>query len=345
MCDSIMLSKAGNDSAGQSMSPISAVKKQKKPYIKPEIQPCKSGYVKSPLNYIGGKYKILNQIMPLFPNKIKCFVDLFAGGCNVGINATAEKIMFNDNLVYLMELYTELQRNSIGRTLEHIQNQINAFELSKENESGYKKLRTYYNNTKNPLDLLVLVSYSFNHQIRFNNSHEFNNPFGKNRSSYNSNIERNLINFIKILKAKKTSFSTNSFEEFDFKPLSSEDFVYCDPPYLITTGTYNDGKRGFKGWADIEELKLLDILDRLSAKGVNFALSNVIKHKGKENHILKDWLQNNKGYRINYIDKNYANSNYQTIDKGKDSSTEVLITNYTPTHRPGANLQLVPNHI
>lgn len=37
-------------------------------------------FIKSPLNYIGGKYKILNQILPLFPKKINNFVDLFTRG-------------------------------------------------------------------------------------------------------------------------------------------------------------------------------------------------------------------------------------------------------------------------
>jgi site-specific DNA-adenine methylase len=34
-------------------------------------------YLKSPLNYIGGKQKILAQILPLFPAQINQFVDLF----------------------------------------------------------------------------------------------------------------------------------------------------------------------------------------------------------------------------------------------------------------------------
>lgn len=37
-------------------------------------------YLKNPFNYIGGKYKLLPQILPLFPKKIDKFVDLFGGG-------------------------------------------------------------------------------------------------------------------------------------------------------------------------------------------------------------------------------------------------------------------------
>ena len=38
--------------------------------------------IQSPLNYTGGKYKLLPQILPLFPKDIDVFVDLFCGGCN-----------------------------------------------------------------------------------------------------------------------------------------------------------------------------------------------------------------------------------------------------------------------
>lgn len=287
-------------------------------------------YLKSPLNYIGGKYKTLGQIIPLFPDKIGNFVDLFAGGCNVGINIDAENITLNDNLIYLIELYKQLQQYPTAFTLNHIYSQIAKFELSKENDHGYKCLRECYNEYKNPLDLLVLISYSFNHQIRFNNNHKFNNPFGRNRSSYNKNIERNLEKFINIIKKKKIQFSCSSFEDFDYSTLNSQDFVYCDPPYLITTGSYNDGKRGFKGWTEQEEVSLLSLLDHLGTKNIKFALSNVIKHKGKENDILSNWLKRNEKYHISFIDKDYSNSNYQSLNKNKNSSIEVLITNYTP---------------
>ena len=49
-------------------------------------------YIKSPLNYTGGKYKLLNSLFDIFPNNINTFVDLFAGGFNVGINVNANKI-------------------------------------------------------------------------------------------------------------------------------------------------------------------------------------------------------------------------------------------------------------
>ena len=45
--------------------------------------------IKSPLNYTGGKYKLLPQILPLMPDKFDIFVDLFTGGANVIVNINA----------------------------------------------------------------------------------------------------------------------------------------------------------------------------------------------------------------------------------------------------------------
>jgi DNA adenine methylase len=287
-------------------------------------------FIKSPLNYIGGKYKILSQIIPLFPKEIDCFVDLFTGGGNIGININAKKIILNDNLVYLIDLYKLFQKMSIEDILNYINKQINTYNLSLTNVEGYKNIRNFYNKTKNPLDLFVLISYSFNHQIRFNNNHDFNNPFGKERSHFNSSIKNNLENFIQALKNKNIELYAKKFDEFDFTKLNGNDFVYCDPPYLITTGTYNDSKRGFTGWGLIEENMLLTILKKLDNNNIKFALSNVLEHKGKSNNILKEWLKKNEHFIVTNINMNYSNSNYQTKIKNKMTTQEVLITNYLP---------------
>lgn len=287
-------------------------------------------YVCSPLNYIGGKYKLLPQLLPLFPKNIHTFVDLFCGGCNVGINTEAQFIVFNDNLSYLIDLYHEFQTHDPDYIFTHIENQIALFNLSLTNEEGYRKIRELYNSQRNPLDLFVLTAYSFNHQIRFNNSHKFNNPFGKDRSCYNSRMKYNLNEFLKAIHKKKAKFCCKEFTNYDFSNLNENDYVYCDPPYLITTGTYNDGKRGFSGWSEKEELLLLEILSSLNNKGVKFGLSNVLTHKANHNHLLVNWIEKNN-FIITHLHKDYSNSNYHIINRKKDSTDEVLVTNYQPT--------------
>lgn len=270
----------------------------------------------------------MKQILPLFPKEINTFIDFFAGGCNIGLNVKAQQTICNDNLKFLVEMYQKFQQYNVSEILQRIDNQINNFELSLTNEEGYKKMREHYNQDKNPLDLFVLVAFSFNHQIRFNNSHEFNNPFGRERSSFNDTMRANLMQFVRKIQTANIQFTCFDFDKFDFSILSENDFVYCDPPYLISLGTYNDGKRGFTGWNETQEYKLLAILENLHQRNTRFVLSNFLQHKGKENDILINWLNKNNYLKINYLRADYSNSNYQTLVREKNASVEVLITNY-----------------
>lgn len=283
-------------------------------------------YICSPMNYIGGKYKLLPQIEPKFPKDINIFFDMFCGGGNVGINASAKKVYFNDNLSYLIDLYRCFSKEETSFVIDHVNKRISEFGLSLTNTGGFNSLRALYNKERNPLDLFVLVAYSFNHQIRFNNDHQFNCPFGKDRSCYNPRIEANLINFVDRLHSIDHEFLSSNFDELDMGFLGKSDFVYCDPPYLITTGSYNDGKRGFTGWGKLEEAKLLKILKELDSRGVRFALSNVIDHKGRRNEMLADWVKEND-FCVHYLAKDYRNSNYHTQNIGV--TQEVLVTNYS----------------
>jgi len=126
------------------------------------------------------------------------------------------------------------------------------------------------------------------------------------------------------MKHKNLEFYTRDFREMPFSELAVRDFIYCDPPYLITTGTYNDGKRGFHDWTETEEKDLYAVLDEAHKKNIRFALSNVFAHKNQENRILQNWA---KKYHVHYINADYSNCNYQS--KQRDSKTvEVLVTNY-----------------
>ena len=286
-------------------------------------------YIKSPLNYIGGKYKILNQIIPKFPKKINTFVDLFGGGFNVGINVNANNLIYNDVIEPLCELINYFYDNTADDVISKLERNIKENNLTKENLEAFKKLRNKYNhyNYENEedrvLDFYTLILYSFNYQIRFNQSMEYNTPFGKNRSSYNLNTKKNIKSFIDKLNKINLSITKKRFIDFDFSSLGKDDFVYCDPPYLITTGSYNDGNRGIKDWTIDDEKKLLNILDDLNSRGVKFALSNVLVANDKKNDVLTEW---SKKYTVYIIKNTFNNSNYRR--KSKDDAIEVLITNY-----------------
>ncbi len=287
-----------------------------------------NNYIKSPMNYTGGKYKLLPQILPLFPTEINTFVDLFTGGGNIAVNVNANKIIANDNETHVIDIYKAFQNgyDSVEGIINAIESYIAKYNLSIDNTEGFNKLRNDYNS--NPFKsnyitstvLYVLICYSFNHQFRFNSKGEFNMPFGKNRSQWNDTMKKNLINFHKAITEKNIIFTNKDFNELKIDKLSSNDFVYCDPPYLITCATYNEKD----GWNENSERKLLELLDKLNSQSVKFALSNVLFSKGKTNDILIEWSQK---YNVHHLDYTYQNCNYHTKDK-ESKPDEVLITNY-----------------
>ena len=276
--------------------------------------------IKSPLNYIGGKYRLLPQILPLFPDRINTFVDIFSGGLDVSLNIQANRIICNDINNYVIGLFEYFQHNTIEEIIDEIQRIINEYRLTKQNIEGYYRLREDYNRNRSPLHLFLLVCFGFNHQFRFNSNGEFNNPFGKDRSSYNANTERNLR--LMHERLQNIELHTGNFRDFNTRFMVKGDFLYADPPYLISCGSYNDGKRGFEGWNENDDIALFKKLDELNDRHIQFALSNVIKHKGIENRNLIEWANN---YHTHYLNASYANSNYQAA---ASETVEVLITNY-----------------
>ena len=279
-------------------------------------------YVKSCLNYTGGKYKLLPQIMPLFPQDINMFVDLFCGGCNVGININAKKIICNDSEKVIIDLYNDWKNGECNELLRILKETISKYELSKTNKEGFEKIRKDYNDgNKEWFMFYAMLMHSFNYQIRFNKNGEYNMPFGKDRSCFNQSTENNFINFVNEIHNKNIFFTNKDFTELKIEKLKEDDFVYCDPPYLITCASYNEKD----GWNETKEKQLLKLLDSLNDNNIKFALSNVLENKGKRNEILIEWC---KKYNVHYLNNSYSNCNYHAKDKSKNSTVEVLITNY-----------------
>lgn len=301
--------------------------------------------IPSPLNYIGGKFKLLPQILPLFPKISGTFIDLFCGGCNVGINITADTIILNDIDENLRYLYNTFRNMDKGVLLEMIEDIINKYGLSRSDVHGYEyygcesskglgaynkepflKLREDFNEHTNYdyyyyAMLYVLIVYSFNNQIRFNSNGKFNLPVGKR--DYNAKMQEKLSDFIDRLKEGNFIITGIDFEILSLENFGENDFIYADPPYLITCATYNEQD----GWNKEKEKSLYKFLDEANSKDIRFALSNVLRSKGKENQILIDWIDSNPKYRAIPLVYSYSNSNYQTKDK-TSASEEVLIVNY-----------------
>ena len=290
----------------------------------------KEKYIKSPLNYVGGKYKLLPQIIPLIPKDVKCFVDLFGGGFNVGINIDCNNIIYNDSCSQVVDLLKHFYENAPEYVHQKIIDTITSYGLSRSdlhsyehygcdssrglgeyNKPKYLKLREDYNKNSDWIKFYTLITCAFSNQIRFNLKGEFNMPYGKR--DYNTSLQSKLKVFVEEMHKKQIQFWNKDFRDCNF---FSDDFIYCDPPYYNSTATYNENG----GWSEQDEKDLLHCLDVIDSHGSRFALSNNLKY---DNPFLDEWK--NK-YKVHYLNGDYSNCNYQKKDKSKD--IEVLITNY-----------------
>lgn len=283
-------------------------------------------YIKSPLNYTGGKFKLLPQLLELFPKEINTFVDLFGGGGNVAVNVEAKHIIYNDIMWQVPEMLEEFKVRGVSECLRVIDGYIDYYMLTKENQDNFLQLRALYNEVleRDPLMLYTLICYSFNYQLRFNNNMEYNSSFGKDRSSFNPALREKFIAFVDRLQEIDIQFIAKDFKQVDVAGLGKGDFIYCDPPYLVACAVYNDGKRGFNGWTAEDDEKLFEMLDTVDRAGVKFALSNMLESKGKSNDPLKEWAVK---YNIRHLDSNYGNCSYHRGDR-ENKDVEILITNY-----------------
>ena len=275
----------------------------------------------SPLNYIGSKARVIPAIRENLPSDIDDFIDAFGGGFNVGINIRSESVVYNEYNHFVKELIESFWQYDTFSYIVYMKKMIRRFELEPGRKDAYLNVRDYYNSLpedkRDPRLLLVVILYSFQQQIRFNSNHGFNNPVGMRW--FNDNLLEKLISFSRRIKELNVCFScadyTDTFRYVD----DGHTFVYLDPPYMLTNGSYNDGKRGFKGWDVSQEAALFEFLDKLNHEGSRFMLSYVLEHKGKVNQNLVDWTQDNHYHIIELGD---------ILGISGSRRKEILVTNY-----------------
>jgi len=295
---------------------------------------------RSPLFYVGDKYRLMRQLIDLFPKEINDFYEPFVGGGTVFLNVEAKKYFLNDIDKHLVNIHKFLvsRAKDSEKFFKDVEKIIHKYKLShsykrdivpdslkKEfkktyyarfNKEGYEKLRESVNKNKknDPLILYILLIYGFNRMLRFNGGGKFNLPVGN--VDFNKNVASALNNYFDFIRDKKIEFTSKDFQKFFNKnEYSKNDFVYLDPPYLITASEYN------KFWDEKSESDLLDLIDELNKEGVKFALSNVTHYNDSKNDLLIEWM---KKYEVHKIESNYIS--YHNNKKKKIK--EILIANY-----------------
>ena len=295
---------------------------------------------RSPFFYVGDKYNLLPEIIEYFPKKINNFIEPFTGGGSVFMNVKADRYLLNDidkNMINLHQFLIKSSKNK-KEFFDDVLKIINKYGLSKSylqdivpsdlkskwkktyyshfNKIAYGKLKEDYNSSekKSLIKLYLLLIYGFNRMLRFNLNGKFNLPVGN--VDFNNNVVNALNDYFSFVQDKDILWNNIDFKDFlNNISYKKDDFVYLDPPYLISFSEYN------KLWNEKTERELLSLLDNLNEKGVKFAISNIVSYKDRENKIFKEWM---KKYKVFKIQSNYISY----YDNTKKDIKEVLVTNY-----------------
>lgn len=195
--------------------------------------------VRPPLKWAGGKRWQIPYIIPYWqPKRYRRLVEPFCGGLAVALGLLPENALLNDINPHLINFYEQLKRGFVSDL------------VAKNNEAFFYARRRDFNallkqgkcNTPEAAGLFYYLNRTgFNGLCRFNQSGEFNVPFGRyERINYRVDFREYCALFA------NWEFTNLHFNELD---LHEHDFIYADPPYDVEFRQYSQG--GF-GWHDQE---------------------------------------------------------------------------------------------
>ena len=209
----------------------------------------------------------------------------------------------------MIEFYVNLQTagdDEIGK--------IKSYTINKTSKEEYVRIREEFNKTKDPYLFFALVNSCMNNMLRFNQKMEFNQSFGK-RTINDSTIEK-LKKYIERIQEKNIQFASCHYKSlFKMIPPNRGNFVYFDPPYILTEAGYN------AFWTKDDEIGLYNLMHDLDRSGIKFAFSGVSVHKGIDNPYMN---------RLNKYKVINIEHDYEKVAKNKNvgNSQEILVINY-----------------
>lgn len=284
---------------------------------------------KSPIHYMGSKEKLLNQLLPLFPEKIEIFYDLFGGSGVVSLNVNAKKYVLNDFSNHIYNLYKMFKTKSYQEIIDCCYQQQSKYnfstnltekkEIAKHNKESFKKMRDDVNKNPSTIGYFILQYYSFCNQFRFSKSGKYNMPVGNGYFKKENEID--IKNFCSFFKENDVEIFNKSYEEIDVK---NNSFVYMDIPYCNTNAVYNETSRDLGGWTEKNDIKFFKYCEELNHRNIQWCVSNVFSNKGLTNNHLIDWCNKNN-WNVVHLNMTYASHGINN-----HITDEVAIMNYNP---------------
>lgn len=286
---------------------------------------------KTPFNWVGNKFKYIDEINNLVRNKkYNSVIDMFMGSGNIllNINTNANKMIGNDKIKLLPCVYTEIAKNKHVYALEDVDIILNRFNRFSKKEDYYI-FRDYWNekylNDKMDKDFIIetvlLLKMCSNSMVRFNQKEGyFNQGFrglGKKDEFFTESMKRLCVDSVnsltEILNKKEFDFTSEDF--LNFKDSNDNNLIILDPPYILRSDMYT------VDWNKEHEDKLNKLI--MNTKN-DFIYFNYLERDGIVNQELVDII---KKRGLTVVEINNKTNAGQGRSKNTIEVKEVLITN------------------
>lgn len=291
--------------------------------------------IRSPISWQGSKGRFAEVITKNLPDKseVTSAIDIFCGSGEVGIGMfDYDKVVCNDLGDQVIGIHRMLQKQAESPEpsqtyVDHLKLIESSYGLGKfdKNElvslkKSFEDLKKTYNTTKSDYELLYLIHCnSFSNSLRYDSTGKVNIPYGQRYM--NPSLQKKMLQWLDILKNKDVTFTSSDFRKVD---LTGFDFAFFDCPYLLSDTTYQATKK--TGWGIKEEYALYSKIDKFCNTGGKIMLTNQLFSNGKENYLLREWVESRTDLVVRYLDTgSYTNCNYQ---RSEGKTVEILVTNY-----------------
>lgn len=237
------------------------------PITAPAAVPVATPVVK----WVGGKTKLLPELLARMPDRFARYYEPFAGGAALFFRVAPERAVLADSNPDLIGLYTCLARDvaAVIRRLEHHRDE--------HSEAHYYATRTKWNDRELPWStadraatFIYLNKTCFNGLWRVNRSGAFNVPIGRYTDPP--------ICVPQALRAASALLNRATLRCGDYRAAIADarrgDFVYFDPPYDPVAPTANFTSYTSDAFGADHQRALADVARGLVGRGCRVMLSN-----------------------------------------------------------------------
>lgn len=278
------------------------------------------------LKYRGGKSREIHRFLQYIPEDFNRYIEPFFGGGSVYFFIEPDSAILNDINVRLMTFYIQLRNQYplMRRQLDEIQrlyeqNQVEYKILKARhpeervpnaNEELYYHMRDLFNHPDSSyLDGVVyffINKTAYSGMIRYNNSGEYNVPFGRY-----PNLNTRLVTRQHSELLQRAELYTLDYSRI-FDMAQEDDFIFLDPPYDCVFNDYGNIDM-MNGFDEAEHRRLADDFKKLKCRALMIIGKTPLTEELYGDYIFDEYYKNYsvniknrfKNDRMHIVVKNY----------------------------------------